>query len=504
MLLMKRYILFLCIPFLLPACETRKETGIDWSRLERKYAAPEDSLKLKALAFLKENIDYVSSESVEFFRNDNEEVVPLRFVDYKSDTVLKEYLFANNIDYRTKYIYDTTLITTEEIETTIEDAFSDWRKYPWNKNVSFDHFLQFLLPYKVCDEFPGAWRKDIRKRYAEDIAELIQKSGEDSFRAAYQKANELYYAFNLYKVGRIYNYTPTPAFISQRPGYDEIVCFRNGDCYSGSYLNVYFLRTIGIPSTVDYIPHWGCKNGTHSAEVFIDETGKFSTPSGRELLNCAKAFRLNFKIQNTWRDSVAPYVDSAKFLFRHLQNNHWSDVTREHTRVKDIALHADLKEEYTYPYAYICVFDYGKWVPLYWGQTGPDNSVTFKNMGYPMLYRVAIQDGDKYKIASPVYMVDSAGTVNHINPDFRVKINASFQKLNTGTEAWVAKNEEYELFVMDKNSTWQAVASGVCRKDSVIDFSGIPDKGLYRLVKKGDVRELSRPFTISNKTQVWW
>lgn len=502
---MKQCVLFLCLPFfLLFSCGRPEAGGIDWGKLERKYAAEKDSLKLKAVAFLKENTPYLGSETVEFYRNDNNQIVPLSFADYKNDTILKEHLFSNNIDFRPHYRYDTTIITTADIAGTIEEAFADWRKYPWNKHVSFDHFLNYLLPYKVFDEYPGAWRKDVKKRYAEDISELIQKSRQDSFRNLYMKSNELYYAFNLYKVGRIFDYTPRPSFMSKSPGYDEILCFRYGDCYAGSYLNVYFLRAIGIPATVDFIPHWGCKNGTHSAEVFIDETGKFSTPSGRELVNCAKAFRLHFRKQDVWKDSIAPFVDSSKFVLKHLQHNHWSDVTGEHTRVKDIALPAVLKGTYGYSYAYICVLDYGRWAPLYWGKVTAKDTVTFRNMGYPMLYRVAIQDGDSYKIASPVYMVDSAGKVNHIAPDFQAKIDASFQKLNTGTDSWVEKGEEYDLFVMNGNSTWQAVASGICAKDSVISFSRIPGNGLYRLVKKGDMRELSRPFTISNKTQVWW
>ncbi len=502
---MKKYLVFLFVSFLLLSCNAPQRKGIDWSKLERKYSKAEDSLKLKAVAFLKENIGDISSEFVEFYKNEEKYSPPIKFSDFKNDTVFKAYLFSNNINYRIKFIPDTSILTTKATEMTIGEAFSDWRKFAWNKNVSIDDFLNYLLPYKVLDEFPDNWRKEVKRRYVIDIAKFIKNSNTDSLKKTYRQTNELYYAFNVGKMGDIFNYSPVPSYMSSRPGYAEMVCLRNGDCYGGSYLGVYFLRSVGIPSTVDFIPCWGSKNGTHAQEVFINEDGKITAPSGRMLNGCAKAFRVRFKRMNMWKDSIKPFVNPQTFILKNLQNNHWQDVTNEHTLVKDLVLPISSSLSYNYPYAYVCVFNYGKWVPIYWGKAINSNrSFVFTNMGYPMLYRIGVQEKNSFKPVGRVYLVDSTGRVSIMSPDSKYRINVSLKKLNTGAESWVEKGQYYDLFFINEFSNWELAASNICLNDSMVKFTNIPSNAIYRIIKRDDSRELSRPFTYSNGTQVWW
>ena len=47
----------------------------------------------------------------------------------------------------------------------VDWAFKVWREQPWGKNVSFDNFCEFVLPYRLGDEPLGFWREDIYNRY---------------------------------------------------------------------------------------------------------------------------------------------------------------------------------------------------------------------------------------------------------------------------------------------------------------------------------------------------
>jgi hypothetical protein len=91
-----------------------------------------------------------------------------------------------------------------------------------------------------------------------------------------------------------------------------------------------------------------------------------------------------------------------------------------------------------------------------------------------------------------------------VSPDFKNTINLSLNKLNTGAESWVKKGNQYELFVLDGNGDQRLISIAECKQDSLINFSNVPGTSLYRLIEKGDTRELSRPFTYEYGKQNWW
>jgi hypothetical protein len=502
-----KYIYFVCsIMLIISGCkQSHNSHGIDWDELENDYSRPKDSLKLAALRFIRENIDDVFSEHVNFYDKKNREKIDIDFSKVKNDRFFKKYLIDSQIFVKTFITSDTSFLSTEKVKGSIEHAFSIWRKYPWNRNASFDLFLNYLLPYKVIDEYPDDWRSSLEVRFLPKVQAILESLNDSTVKEKYSRPNTLYYSFNVDGIDSLFSYTPDPPYFCKRPGYYEIESSRKGDCFGGSYLGVYILRSIGIPATVDYIPYWGSKNGAHAAEVFADEKGRLVTASGREIANSAKVFRLTFKRENIWKDSIAPFVDSSNFFLSNLKNNHWVDVTSFHTRTKDIVLSPPEELIHRSNYAYICVFNYGEWYPIYWGSRDyPNNGYAFRKMGYPMLYRLAIPVGNTYTVLGPTYVIDSLGVLRKSGINKKKLTDGIFRKVNNGKDSWVKKNLEYELFALDENSSWLKVKTAVCSKDSLIRFNHIPSGCIYRLIEKADERQLSRPFTYGNEGQIWW
>lgn len=58
-------------------------------------------------------------------------------------------------------IYDSKIITADYLIENIDLSFEVWKKYPWNKHLSFDDFCEFILPYRIANEPLSNWQKKI-------------------------------------------------------------------------------------------------------------------------------------------------------------------------------------------------------------------------------------------------------------------------------------------------------------------------------------------------------
>jgi hypothetical protein len=272
------------------------------------------------------------------------------------------------------------------------------------------------------------------------------------------------------------------------------------DCVGWAYLTVMIMRAIGIPATVDYVPAWGRKNGTHYTEVFWEDSlQSFRTPGGRELTAAAKVFRYTYKIQNPWQASIKPFIKDNIFVLDYLKNGHLTDVTNEHKKTSDVVYKLDRATDF----AYICVFNYGNWHPVYWGEVC-NKICTFKNMGTNVLYRIAVPDKKGYQLASHIFQIDSLGNQTGFTPDFAQKDNLTLSKLNTGAKSFVEKGKVYSLYYYDGLNNWILSATKTCTEDSILFFENLPTRTLYKINDDQASGRLERPFTYENSEQVFW
>lgn len=313
--------------------------------------------------------------------------------------------------------------------------------------------------------------------------------------------NELYYATIVDDVGKWFHYSTEATRLSKAPGFDELMCVKKGDCVVSAYLGVNILRSLGIPSTIDYIPHWGSKNGGHAMEVFLDTNGKMRTASGRELKGAAKVFRLTFKRQNVWKNSMAPIIKNQPFELKHLQNNHWLDVTHEHTTTTTVV--CDLPDSVNTNFAYLCVNNYGEWKPVFWGKI-KNHKAIFYNMGYPMLYRLAIPEKEGYKVIGDIFMINRLQKKTFHFPSPAKRISMTLQKVNSGQSSWVKKHENYSLYLLGKDNKWGLFETGYCSKDSILRFKNVPSGAFYHLFRGRYNNSVNRIFTYENGKQIWW
>jgi hypothetical protein len=488
-LLMKRlpYLLILSLVF----CTNSPKGGIDWSYLVQKYSG--DTLRLKAVYHLKANMVDLVSYKVTYY-NDTSGNIALRFEDFSNDSILRAYLREHHIKQKTVITRDLRFVTTAQIESAIDTTFFYWGKYPWNKNFPTGLSYEFLLPYKILEEDPAVNNSVFREKYRNIIDSLSH--------IPHITSHTVYKRLIDGDVVKWFRYGFTDRLFSKTPSLNELLLVKEGGCLEFAYLYTYLLKSVGIPATVDFVPHWGSCNGGHAEVAFMDSTGKMTTYENGRLQKASKVFRMNFTRQYTWSDSIKPLTNDIPFNISWLKNDHWQDVTSLHTLTSDIS--CQLPDSMMAPFGYICVYDNGRWEPIYWGKVNPHHEITFKNMGRNIIYRVAIpkkQGGQQ--LWGNVLMVDSAGLQREISPDETDPIDISLSKSNCNSMSQGKKKESYGLYFLNNEQKWQLKETKNCSNGAGITFERVPKHTIYKLVSKNDNVHIVRPFLYEGGKPIW-
>lgn len=249
---MKNYCIFFALIFL--SCNSQrqeiefvlKKAGENRQELDffLKHYKNEPE-KLAAARFLIKNMPYYNGMDGALM--DSIKHVYKEAVLEKSYYGLNSIIIDDNRVSRTKKIPQSSLsktndaqhIQAEHLIKNIDLAFTVWKKYPWNRSLSFDVFCELILPYRIGNEKLSDWRELYYNRYAPLLDSLYQ--GNDVVEAC----NTLVRI--LKKEGFFYNTQ------FQHPYLDAIYLFdsRIGFCRETCDISLYVMRAVGIPVAVD-------------------------------------------------------------------------------------------------------------------------------------------------------------------------------------------------------------------------------------------------------------
>ena len=165
---MKQLIIYITIIVLTSSCSPDKGNRLEYALrfaennrgelekvLDHYYDNPE---KQAAARFLIENMPY--HYGYESWQQDTIKQILADAVKRKSvygnDLLIidKKHLdrWSSYSHYYGEKIYDSKIITADYLIENIDLSFEVWKKYPWNKHLSFDDFCEFILPYRIANE----------------------------------------------------------------------------------------------------------------------------------------------------------------------------------------------------------------------------------------------------------------------------------------------------------------------------------------------------------------
>lgn len=237
--------------------------------------------------------------------------------------------------------------------------------------------------------------------------------GAESSSTLFHTGSAVSEAFKVFDITNLYEWVGYDGEIS--PKASSLLVGKTGNCRDEACYSVYLCRKLGIPSAVDFTPHWGNRSLSHSWSVLIKPDGK-ATPF---YMGCApgdtvhyyhsykkpKILRHRFRI-NRQIHSDLKYEKAIPDMFRMAD---YVDVTDEYYETTNIVRHvpAQFSDRHV---AYICVFDNRQWVPVFYGNI-KNGKVTFPSMGRGIVYVSAFYENGEIKPFGCPFLLTDKGEV---------------------------------------------------------------------------------------------
>lgn len=437
-------------------------------------------------------------ESRRYFRKMDSIVRSGRVINYELvwDSLQKQ-LHSGSFKQIVK-VDDIKTIKGEFLIHNIEDAFKAW-EYPWAKQLDFDAFCQYILPYKIKNEEPEDWRCYFTDRYSW-IPDSI-KNKPDAREVIKLINGDLGSWFYLSRLN-------LPFDIS----FNDILLLRSGKCPQEVRLATYAMRAMGVPVTMEQVPLWANRNSGHDWNAFV-ENGKLIAFLGSEVnpgeyklefphpgsyhSTRPKIFRRVYETQN---NSLVFNVSDPEDIPSLLKEERMIDVTEQYVPVSTITVSID-KENTNNQVAYLAVFNNLEWQPVSWARL-QGNKAVFKKMGRDILYMPVLYEEGSIDIAGSPFLLKKDGNKELIKPDFKKKVSFTIdKKYPAGIKNFISPGTIYELLFWNKDH-WSTLKTQKAF-NKILKFDNVPDQALFRLhIQNGNTQE--RIFTVSNGKINWW
>ncbi|WP_333625756.1 hypothetical protein [Sphingobacterium siyangense] len=305
--------------------------------------------------------------------------------------------------------YDYSTIKAKYLIEHIDHSFSVWKSKDWAKGVNFEDFCEYILPYRIGTEEIEPWSLRL---YNEWLPYLKKKELDSTL-----KISKYINDYNSYKMKHMkmlwsypYDFTTT-----------EFERIRVGNCKMSVHYTTQVLRSLGIPTAVDFTPRWAGSNNGHEWNVIFLENGKAHPFDAiHRGLNIDFSWR---KIAKVYRKTFAKQILSINTEYlseipKDLVENYAKDVTSEYVKTSDIDLPIDNIEGHHY--AIISSYHGFEWIPQDWGDI-KKGKAHFRNIGVGNLYSIFIYHNNKYTRKTQPFFIDTLGKIEFFKPDFKNK-----------------------------------------------------------------------------------
>lgn len=354
-----------------------KKAGKNRVELEktiRHFKQSGDAQKLKAAYFLIANMDI--HQSVDYYWADKAgNKVPyneLAYPDFgkavQAFNVLKKQ--HPGISPKSVVYKDEEHISSNFLISNIEKAFRVWRVSAY-KNISFDAFCEYVLPYRVSVEPLQEWRSTYTEKFAWLDKQIKDKGLQNALLYVADDYN------NWFTINTVRK-EPLP-----RLGAMQLLLRKQGPCEDIAGLEVFSMRSRGIPSAVNIIPYWATSTGSHFVNTVFDMKMKpvqfdvaNANPVNRPLpREPSKVLRLTFSKQAA---TLASFEKAANIPEGFLRTQNYIDITDEYWKTGDITCTLFTSPEKP-KIAYISVFNGLRWRPTWWARI-KDGRANFSKM----------------------------------------------------------------------------------------------------------------------------
>lgn len=374
---------------------------------------PADSLKYKAACFLIENMPfyyYSTSKQLENYKTyyallkKRKDKTPQQV----ADSIKNVYGPIKDVVKKR----DIMEIDSAYLCHSIDWAFKVWQEQPWGKNVTFETFCNYILPYRIGNEPLTYWRESYYEKYNSLLDSLRMSDTLDK----YDPVVAANYLINKLPDKEHY-YTSVAPYYFGHLG-PEYVQYLTGTCTEAADFGIYLFRALGIPCTIDFIPVCGTSNAGHAWIATRDKNGEeYMTDFPNELRpvrkngwygwdTSAKVYRSTYQVNQNLYKQMAKYGEVV-YPFWSLPK--FNDITYDYVCnfKKELTVPLDklYKDKRKCKIAYLCVSRREQWIPVDWTEYDA-NHLTFSYVRTGSIMRVATYENAKLHFLTDPFYVD--------------------------------------------------------------------------------------------------
>ena len=432
--------------------------GNNRSELERVLEHYQgDSLRLEAAKFLIRNMPGHGSYAGKTIERYYAEAAPVLLSD--SPTAVKERmmndLFQKYPPATIKRVQDVEIMTADYLIKNIDAAFDDWQNGPFAKQVSFDDFCEYLLPYKCADyQTLDNWRDSLR---------IVAEGVYEDYPYSRIRQNSAYWAAaavndSLGRLNKVHLSDAMQSYSLFRvPFWTKIP---SGRCGVYSVVSIGVLRSKGIPVVNDFILQWPTKDGDHSWVTLLTDTRNKGFLEGNEggVMGFMRPGECKGKVyRRTYSpdEGLVRLNTESEYVPEKLRSVFMKDVTSEYVEPVDVTTRPlpEVGQE-AEKYAYLAVYGNKDWVPVCYSRIEGEN--------------IVFDDLEREAVYLPAYY--TAYGTEPLNYPFLLthKREKRYLKPDKGHTRRVTLYRKYPLMR-------RAFEKGLCMKGSLIQAANRPD-----------------------------
>ena len=381
------------------------------------YRVVGDSQKLKAAEYLITNM--VNKYS---FRGGNIERYDIMF--HLFDSLYKEGIYSGDPLIIThtwdslvrnygpinpaslEVVPDCRHIRADYLIRNIDLAFEAWQQLPGYISYGFEHFCEYVLPYRAGNE-P---LEDYRERFFSEVRHLADTATnvDDVIMGYY---NEFILARNHWLSQTLWDY-PIDIPVS------KMELGHRGACRHNVNFATLVMRSCGLPVTSDRLI-WANRSTGHEWMVWMSDSGQFIPFNALNRIveefpyQPAKIFRKSFRYDDTRLKDLDREDVPAEFF-----NAGETDVTALYGNTYSISVPVQ------YPctgkkkkrFGVICTFDNSRWRTVYYGKIS-SNRMYFNDMMSNVVYMAGYYDQGNIIPASEPFLLQPDGRLQFFKAD---------------------------------------------------------------------------------------
>ncbi len=307
-----------------------------------------------------------------------------------------------------KIVRDVDAMDTNYMIHYINQAFEAWEN-PWSRNVTFEDFCNYILPYRNNKAQLEDWRSMILEKY-NWVYDSI--SGDS----------------DILEVAKLLNKDTQLAFSNGLSRYSVPISTTNilragfGNCPDMSNYKAMVMRAFGIPVSIDHIPQWGNDHQAHTWNSIQDKNGNWvdfgetaidSNTMVAYKYRLSKVYRKTLHKNKRWETLQKITQNQLPSFFKDSRN---IDVTRQYVSTTDVKLRLDgiPKEQKV---IYLCVFNNKGFTAMDFALIdSTSNNVSFKDLGRQVLYFPMYFSKNTFVHAKEPFIITEKGTITYVKP----------------------------------------------------------------------------------------